>query len=203
MRLFSLAACLAAALTLAACGSGTSDNTLGTGIGGTNTNPVLIPNPEPTPTVTLQNGTGTTMDARELAFASDLYEKINAYRQGLALNALTWDNAVAQVAATHTTEMQAFGILTHDAPDGSCTLPQDCLGQRLQNGAVVYVSAGENLARGFAAAQDILDAWIASPNHKAILDDPNWTAMGITYLEGASAANPAMTGAWVTLNCIQ
>ena len=202
MRLFSLSACLLALLSLAACGSGSSDNSLSTGTTGTSTNPVLIPTTFPTPTVTPQDGTGTGMTARELAFASYVFEQVNAYRTNNALNALTWDNQVAIVATNHTNDQKTNGILSHDGP-APCALPQDCLGVRLQTGGVTFITGGENLARGFADPDQMIQAWIASPAHKDILDDPNWTTMGIGYLEGVSPANASMSGPWVTLNCVQ
>jgi uncharacterized protein YkwD len=205
MRLFSLAAALLAMISLAACGSGTSDNTTQTGLAGTGTNPVLIPVNVPTPAVMPQDGTGTGMTSRELAFASYLFEKVNEYRTTVAipaLPALAWDVNVAGTASTHTRDQQMKGIMSHDGP-GNCAFPQNCLALRLQNDAILYVSAGENIGRGFANPDDLLRAWIASPTHKDILDDPNWTRMGIGYFEGASPVNAAMTGPWVTLNCIQ
>lgn len=41
-----------------------------------------------------------------------------------------------------------------------------------------YVSipyGGENLARDYSTNQDILSAWIASPEHKVNLDNPHYT----------------------------
>lgn len=202
MRLFNLAACLMAMLSLAACGSGSSDNTTLTGLNGTGTNPVLIPEALPTPGVTPQDGTGTGMSPRELAFATYVFEKINEYRAAATLPALLWDVNLAGTASTHTRDMQMNGILTHDGPF-PCALPQNCLAQRLQTDAIVYTSAGENIARGFADPDDMIQAWIGSPAHKDVLDDPNWTHMGIGFFEGVSPANATLAGPWVTLNCLQ
>jgi uncharacterized protein YkwD len=195
MRLFNLAACLMALLTLAACGSGASDNTLSTGLGGGTTTPVLPPVVIPTPTVPRQDATGLDMTDRELAFASYLYEKVNELRVANALAPLTWDLGVAGVAWEHTKYMRTTGLLTHDGP-GGCALPQDCLGLRLMAGGVAYLAAGENVGRTFNDPDDLMAAWQASATHNAILLDPNWTHVGFGYGEGT-------LGPWVTLNCIQ
>jgi uncharacterized protein YkwD len=198
---FKIAACLLAVLSLAACGSGASDNTTSTGSGGSGTNPVLVPEPFATPDVTPQDGTGLIMTARELAFASYLFEEINLYRFDNNLAEVDWDVNVAAVAVEHSVDMKSTGILTHDGPS-PCVFPADCLGMRLLSGSILYTSAGENVARGFEDPDQLLEAWKLSPTHNEILLDPQWQHMGIAYLEGPAPTNPAATGPWVTLNCI-
>lgn len=198
MRRISISACLLALLSLAACGSA-SDNTLSTG---GITDPVLPPTPFPTPGGPLEDGTGLAMTPRELAFASDIFAKVNQYRASNSFGAVTWDLNLAGVALLHTEGMREGGVLTHDGP-APCASPQDCLGLRLNTGGIVYASAGENIARGLEDPALLMQAWVNSPAHNAILLDARWTVGGVGFREGPSPLNPAATGPWVTLNLVQ
>ena len=196
---------LALTLALAACGGGDSDNTLQTGVGGTGNvgAPSTPPGPVPTPTVARQDGTGTGMTDRELAFASEVFELVNAYRQANGRSALQWDAPTAGVSQTHTVEnMQRPGVLTHAGPP-PCTIPDVCLAQRLTNGGVTFLGAGDNVAHVYLTSQQVMDAWIASPTHIANLLDSTWTHMGVGFREGASPSNAAMTGPWWTQVFVQ
>lgn len=193
-------------LAVAACGGGDSDNSLSTGIGG-GTNNVgpsgTATSLGPTPTVARQDGAGTGMTDQQLAFASEVFELVNAYRTGNGRSALTWEARIAAVAQNHNLYMRdTAGQLTHAGP-GTCTVPSVCLANRLMTGTVPYVSAGENLAhRGFTA-QQVVDAWIASPQHNDNLLDPSWTHIGIGMLTGASPVNSNLTGPWWTQVFVQ
>lgn len=200
-RIVSLGSALLVCLALGACGGGDSDNSLQTGIGGTgntgnSSNPVPS-GPAPTPTVTPQDGTGTGMTDRELAFASELFELVNAYRMSNGRSALQWDAPTAAVAQAHTVYQQDLGQLTHAGPP-PCTVPSVCLSERLLTGAVTFTAAGENVATFARDAQAAMDAWIASPAHNDNMLDPAWTHFGAGFREGASPANAAMTGPWWT-----
>ena len=195
-RMLTVVCTLALMFSLAACGSGTSDNTLATGTTGTTTTPAIPPAPEPTPTPPLQDGTGTGMSARELAFASEVFRLVNEYRMANGRGAILWSAPTAAVAQTHTLDMQLGNVLTHDGP-APCAAPADCLAARLMAGAVTFVAAGENVARGPQSAAAVMAAWRASPSHDANLLDPAWTHMGVGFVEVVDL-DPTQTVAWWT-----
>ncbi len=204
-RFLTITSALVLSFALVACGgSGDSDNTLQTGLTGTgNLNPGNGPGlqpPVPTPTpAALVDITGTGMNGREQAFVSDLLEKLNAYRANNGQPAVVWDREAAAVAQTHTANMQQFSRLTHDAPDGSCSAPTDCLAQRLTNAAVLYAAASENVARGYLTADEVMQGWIASGPHNANMLDPQWTHVGLGFREDPGAISPNVyTGSWWT-----
>lgn len=47
-----------------------------------------------------------------------------------------------------------------------------------------YQHAGENLARDFANAKDVINAWMASPSHKKNLLDKRYKDMGLAVKDG-------------------
>ncbi len=202
-RILSMLAACVLSCSLAACGGGDSDNTLSTGVGGsTSTRNSTPPGVTPAPVTALQDITGTGMDARQQAFASEVFRLVNVYRQANGLAVVAWEAPITAVAQLHTTYQRTEGRLTHAGP-GACTVPSICLANRLNTGAVTFVSAGENVAHGHLTAQQVMDGWIASPLHNDNLLDATWTHMGVGFLEGASPANAAATGPWWTQVFIQ
>ncbi|MDA1195668.1 MAG: CAP domain-containing protein [Planctomycetota bacterium] len=203
MRHFLVVLCaLALALPLTACGSGDSSNDLSTGTGPSNNRNSVPPGATPAPTPPLQDGTGTGMSARELAFASEVFRLVNEYRNNNGRGLVQWDAPLAAVAQGHTNDMQARGLLTHAGPP-PCTVGSVCLTNRLISGAVPFVSAGENVAHGQLTAQQVMDDWIASASHRDNLLAPQWTHLGVGFREGVSPASAIMTGPWWTQVFIQ
>lgn len=202
MRRFSslFGACVLS-LSLAACGGGTSDNTLATGTGGGSTGnarPSTPPvDPVPTPGVPRQDGTATGMSDRELAFASDLFEILNGYRTNNGRSALQWEAPITAVAQGHTRYQQDIGQLTHAGPP-PCTNAQVCLAERLTAGGVSYLSAAENVGHSGRTAAEAIEIWIASPSHNENLLGTEWTRVGIGFREGPSGAT-SMPGPWWTV----
>ena len=47
-----------------------------------------------------------------------------------------------------------------------------------------YVYAGENLAKGFSSAYDIVSAWMASPKHRENVLEPEFKDIGVAVLRG-------------------
>lgn len=54
----------------------------------------------------------------------------------------------------------------------------------IQQSGYKYTYAGENLARGFTNTQDIINAWMASPSHRANMLSPNYQEVGFTIQQG-------------------
>jgi uncharacterized protein YkwD len=203
-RVTTLIAVFALVGSLAGCG--TSDSDLGaleaaaaTGGSSRPTNNAFI-DPVPTPVPAPAGNPAEKpagMTDREYAFAIDLLNKINTYRAGVPAPALTWNMAVAAVALQHNQSMQTANMLTHGSlpPNPPCALPPlACHGVRLTAGGVTWSRATENVARGQRTADEVLADWIASPLHKANLDDPLVSEIGIGYSEAG--------GPWWTMNCI-
>lgn len=86
---------------------------------------------------------------------------LNKYRASKGLSALTYNSGLANVALKHSQWMQSTGIFSHEETDGSHLL------QRCQRAGIIC--RGENLAKGASGPQNLLDLWIASPSHNAIL----------------------------------
>jgi len=102
----------------------------------------------------------------------------NQQRQNSNLAALT-DNAELDQAATNkAADMFNKDYWAHNAPDG--TTPWTFIKATGYN----YVYAGENLARGFNSASDVINAWMNSPEHRQNVLSPNYQNVGFAVATG-------------------
>ncbi|HUD09616.1 MAG TPA: CAP domain-containing protein [Patescibacteria group bacterium] len=102
----------------------------------------------------------------------------NQQRQNNNLSALT-DNAELDQAATNkAADMFSKDYWAHNAPDG--TTPWVFI----KGAGYNYVYAGENLARGFSSASDVVTAWMNSPEHRQNVLSPNYQNVGFAVATG-------------------
>ena len=102
----------------------------------------------------------TTMEVATL-------QKVNEVRAANGLKALRFDVNLEKSSTTRDTE--ASQVWSHTRPNGSDFWTVD---QKL-----VY---GENLAKGYSNPNDVVNAWMASPSHKANLLSKDYTTCAIT-----------------------
>ncbi|MBI9041254.1 CAP domain-containing protein [Lutibacter sp.] len=114
--------------------------------------------------VNTTNVTYTTME-------NDILALVNAHRTSLGLTSLAPLDIISGVADGHTEYMIEVGSVNHDN-----------FSQRAQNlmdnaGAK---TVGENVAYGFSTAEGVVNGWLNSPEHKSIIENPNYTHFGIS-----------------------
>ena len=114
--------------------------------------------------VSLAGALSGTADSQAAAKAA--FDIVNAKRQEAGLGALTWNSGLEQASAVRAVE--ASQSFSHTRPDGSDWWTV--------NSNLMY---GENLAKGYASAQAAVDAWLASPTHKANIMDGGFTSGAI------------------------
>ncbi len=119
---------------------------------------------------------GTTMLASVLPSA--LTEYTNEDRLAADLPELTPDPLLAKAATLKAEDMARKGYFAHYAPDG--TSPWHWLDEV----HYPYSYAGENLAIDFSDSKDVVDAWMASPTHRANIMKPQYTHIGIGTAKG-------------------
>ncbi len=84
-------------------------------------------------------------------------------------------DAAAQAKAN---DMAAKGYFSHQSPDGKT--PWDFISASGYN----YQYAGENLAVRFIDSKDVVNAWMASPTHRANIMKPVYRETGIGIAQG-------------------
>lgn len=118
-----------------------------------------------------------------LGYATDinvqqLLTDTNAKRQEAGLGPLTLNSTLSVAAANKAADMFAKNYWAHNSPAGST--PWDFI-----NGAGYhYTVAGENLAKNFSTSGGVVDAWMASPSHRANLLKSNYRDVGFAVVNG-------------------
>ena len=115
-------------------------------------------------------------NADSQAAAKAAFDLVNAKRQEAGLGALTWNSGLEQASAVRAVEASQF--FSHTRPDGSDWWTV--------NSNLMY---GENLAKGYASANEAVTAWMNSPTHKANIMDAEFTS-------GAIALHIGSNGQW-------
>jgi uncharacterized protein YkwD len=105
------------------------------------------------------------------ALELEILDLINVYRETKGLNTLTKLDIVSYVAETHTEYMVETGLVNHD------NFPER--NQKLVVSASAK-SVGENVAYGFNSAKGVVDAWLKSDAHRAIIENENYTHFGVS-----------------------
>lgn len=102
----------------------------------------------------------------------------NEKRAENGLPALVRDEQLEDAANMKADDMFAKNYWAHNAPDG--TTPWVFI----KAAGYEYIYAGENLARGFSDSQDVVNAWMASPEHKKNLLSENFRDVGFAVKTG-------------------
>ncbi len=119
---------------------------------------------------------------QDAAAASQVVTLVNQYRASQGLSQLSMSQSLTNAAAWKASQLAVDGPAGFDHTDyvtgrSPATRLQVCgYGD----------SFGENIALGQASAQAVMTAWLNSPGHKANLDYPYWTAIGVGAALGAS-----------------
>ena len=99
--------------------------------------------------------------------------------------ALKPSTVLAAAAAAHARDMAQHAELTHTGSDGS--RPAD----RITRAGYNWRASGENVASGQRDADAVVAAWLESPGHCANIMEPNFTEMGVAFVE-VPGANPSI-----------
>lgn len=127
----------------------------------------------------LSQGTGkSVLGIASNISAQDLLTLTNLKRQENGLPPLVMNDELTQAAAGKAEDMFTKDYWAHVSPDG--TTPWVFI----KNAGYNYLYAGENLARGYTTAGSVVDAWMASPEHRANMLSPNYHDIGFAIQEG-------------------
>ena len=107
-----------------------------------------------------------------------LLDITNQKRQENGISPLTMHGSLSQAAANKASDMFSKNYWAHNSPDG--TAPWAFIRAAGYN----YVYAGENLARGFNNASDVVNAWMASSEHRKNMLSSNYQNVGFAVATG-------------------
>jgi uncharacterized protein YkwD len=119
-----------------------------------------------------------TAPSASVSEAQTTTDLVNVERTQRGLRPLTWSDPVGQAAYNHSADMARMRRMQHDGSDGSDA------GDRLLAAGFNWSSWGETVGAGQPTAADIVDAWMNSPPHKAILLG-TFTKVGVAKVVGS------------------
>jgi hypothetical protein len=108
----------------------------------------------------------------------DLLLQTNARRADKGLAPLQLNPQLSQAAYQKGQDMFAKNYWAHNAPDG--TTPWVFI----KDSGYEYLYAGENLARGYSSAPDVVNAWMNSQGHRDNILSSNYDDVGFAVLAG-------------------
>ncbi|MFF3786646.1 CAP domain-containing protein [Streptomyces sp. NPDC001933] len=97
---------------------------------------------------------------------------VNQERAKVGCSPLTANSSLASLAQDFSEDMAARGFFDHTDPDGRT--PWDRASK-----AGVQGLAAENIARGQATAQAVMDSWMDSPGHRANILNCDYRTLGV------------------------
>lgn len=113
-----------------------------------------------------------TQDDKKKDAAVGAFLMMNEIRKANGLNMLSWNDDLGP--ATLTRAQEATILWSHTRPDGSDWYTV--------NPSLCY---GENLASGYTTVKNAVNAWMASPEHKANILSSEFTSGNIQIVENS------------------
>ncbi len=96
----------------------------------------------------------------------------NQKRQENGLSPLSLNQQLSDAALGKANDMFSQNYWAHNSPDGKTPWVF------IKGAGYNYIYAGENLARGFTNTQDVINAWMASPEHRKNMLSSNYQNVG-------------------------
>ncbi len=120
----------------------------------------------------------TTTNYLAAIYSGVLVDLANEDRIENSLQPLKINPVLESAAELKAQDMALKGYFAHYGPDGSA--PWDWM----KKAGYEFIYAGENLAIDFTDSEDVDDAWMNSPTHKANILNPKYTEVGIATIKG-------------------
>lgn len=114
----------------------------------------------------------------EKGIEKQIFELTNVFREHYGRKPLIWDDNISKVAYNHSKDMSKNNYFSHYRQDGSG------LKERLSEGEIFYLSAGENIAAQHSDGPAAVHGWLNSEGHREALlnDDYNYLGVGVYRL---------------------
>jgi hypothetical protein len=118
-----------------------------------------------------------------LGFATDvsvekIFQIVNQERQKEGLAPLNFSQELSQAATRKASDMFEKNYWAHISPNG--TTPWKFILEADYD----YLYAGENLAKDFNYSEDIVEAWMKSPTHRANILKKEYSDLGLAVING-------------------
>ena len=110
------------------------------------------------------------------SYEQEVIRLVNEIRTENGLKTLTYDWELSRVARYKSQDMKDNSYFSHTSPTYGTPF------QMIKNFGISYRSAGENIAKGYAAPQTVVNAWMNSSGHRANILNAFYTHIGVGYV---------------------
>ncbi len=112
-------------------------------------------------------------NANKDQLAQQVFELTNEERANEGIEPLVWNDKLAQAGADHCQDMIDRNYFAHNSPDGLTP------GARATIAGYSWLWVGENIAKGYPTAEEVMEGWMNSPDHKDNILRPQFKEIGI------------------------
>jgi uncharacterized protein YkwD len=116
-----------------------------------------------------------------VAWRAEVLTLVNDERAAVGLDALVRNQTLEEEADEYACEMIHYNFFAHVNPVTGTTLAD-----RTEAIGYDYVLVGENLAAGLDTPQQVVQAWMDSPGHRANILEPQFTELGVGVRGGGA-----------------
>jgi hypothetical protein len=122
------------------------------------------------------NDLPTTIAAGPNLDEQKVYVEVNRIRRARGLRPLAWNERLRLAAAEHSHEQYRHGYMGHGSPDPN----RRTLIQRIRLTGYDGRCFGEVVAWGYKTPEAVVEGWMNSPDHRAILVDRDLSEVGFS-----------------------
>ena len=116
------------------------------------------------------------LDSSVASYEHEVVRLVNEIRQQNGLKPLTENWELSRVARYKSQDMLDNRYFSHTSP----TYGSPC--QMIKAFGLSYRTAGENIAKGYASPQAVVNGWMNSSGHRANILNVSYTQIGIGYV---------------------
>ena len=116
------------------------------------------------------------LDSTEASYESEVIRLVNEVRRKNGLHPLSANWELSRVARYKSQDMRDRGYFSHTSPTYGSPF------QMIIAFGLSYRTAGENIARGYASPQAVVDGWMNSSGHRANILNASYTQIGVGYV---------------------
>lgn len=117
-----------------------------------------------------------TTSSSVTSFEQEVIRLVNEIRTENGLRPLTYDWELSRVARYKSQDMKDNKYFSHTSPVYGSPL------QMMKSFGISYRSAGENIAKGYATPEAVVEGWMNSPGHRANILNLSFTHIGVGYV---------------------
>ena len=115
-------------------------------------------------------------DSSVVSFEKEVVRLVNEIRAQRGLKELTYNWELSRVARYKSQDMKDKNYFSHTSPTYGSPY------QMMKSFGITYRTAGENIAKGYATPQAVVDAWMNSEGHRANILNTSFTQIGVGYV---------------------